>query len=148
MKPSSPVLQSTRLLDKLRECLRYRHYSLSTEKAYVYWVRFFVRWSASAGGLMRHPKDMEAAEVQAFLTMLAAERRVSSSTHNQALSALLFLYKEVLGMELPWMQNIQRPQQPRRIPSVLTQPEVAALLALLEGTEDCWPACSMARACA
>jgi len=84
---------------------------------------------------MRHPKDMGVAEVQAFLTMLAAERQVSSSTHNQALSALLFLYKEVLGMELPWMQSIQRPQQPKRIPSVLTQAEVAALLAQLQGTE-------------
>ena len=84
---------------------------------------------------MRHPKDVGAAEVEAFLKMLATERQVSSSTHNQALSALLFLYKEVLGMELPWMQNIQRPQQPKRIPSVLTQAEVAALLAQLQGTE-------------
>ncbi len=84
---------------------------------------------------MRHPKDMGAAEVEAFLKMLATERQVSSSTHNQALSALLFLYKEVLGMELPWMQNIQRPQQPKRIPSVLTQTEVAALLAQLQGSE-------------
>ena len=84
---------------------------------------------------MRHPKDMGAAEVEAFLKMLATERQVSSSTHNQALSALLFFYKEVLGMELPWMQNIQRPQQPKRIPSVLTQAEVAALLAQLQGSE-------------
>ncbi len=68
MKPSSPVLRSTRLLDQLRECLRYRHYSLNTEKSYVYWVRFYVRWSAHAGGAMRHPKDMGATEVQAFLT--------------------------------------------------------------------------------
>lgn len=135
MKPSTPALQSTRLLDQLRECLRYRHYSLNTEKSYVYWVRFFVRWSARAGGAMRHPKDMGAHEVQAFLTMLASERHVSSSTHNQALSALLFLYKDVLGMELPWMQDIQRPQQPKRIPSVLTQAEVGALLAQMQGTE-------------
>ncbi len=77
MKPSSPALHSTRLLDQLRECLRYRHYSLNTEKSYVYWVRFYVRWSAHAGGAMRHPKDMGASEVQAFLTMLAAERRVA-----------------------------------------------------------------------
>ncbi len=135
MKPSTPVLHSPRLLDQLRECLRYRHYSLSTEKSYVYWVRFFVRWSARAGGAMRHPRDMGAADVQAFLTMLASERHVSSSTHNQALSALLFLYRDVLNTELPWMQNIQRPQQPKRIPSVLTQAEVGALMAQMQGTE-------------
>ena len=135
MKPSTPVLHSPRLLDQLRECLRYRHYSLSTEKSYVYWVRFFVRWSARASGAMRHPRDMGAADVQAFLTMLASERHVSSSTHNQALSALLFLYRDVLNTELPWMQDIQRPQQPKRIPSVLTQAEVGALLAQMQGTE-------------
>lgn len=135
MKPSTPVLHSTRLLDQLRECLRYRHYSLNTEKSYVYWVRFFVRWSARASGAMRHPRDMGAADVQAFLTMLASDRHVSSSTHNQALSALLFLYRDVLNTELPWMQDIQRPQQPKRIPSVLTQAEVGALLAQMQGTE-------------
>ena len=135
MKPSTPVLHSTRLLDQLRECLRYRHYSLNTEKSYVYWVRFFVRWSARASGAMRHPRDIGAADVQAFLTMLASERHVSSSTHNQALSALLFLYRDVLNTELPWMQDIQRPQQPKRIPSVLTQAEVGALLAQMQGTE-------------
>ena len=135
MKPSTPVLHSTRLLDQLRECLRYRHYSLNTEKSYVYWVRFFVRWSARASGAMRHPRDMGAADVQAFLTMLASERHVSSSTHNQALSAQLVLYRDVLNTELPWMQDIQRPQQPKRIPSVLTQAEVGALLAQMQGTE-------------
>jgi hypothetical protein len=88
---------------------------------------------------MHHPKGMGATEVQAFLTMLAAERQVSSSTHNQALAALLFLYKDVLGVELPWMQNIQRPQQAKRIPSVLTQAEVAALLAPLQGTQVPYP---------
>ena len=84
---------------------------------------------------MRHPKDMGAAEVEGFLKMLATKRQVSSSTHNQALSALLFLYKEVLGLELPWMHNIHRPQQPKRISSVLTQAELAAQLAQLQGTE-------------
>lgn len=84
MKPSAPVFHSTRLLDQLRECLRYRHYSLSTEKSYVYWVRFFVRWPARASGDMRHPRDMGAADVQAFLTMLASERRVSTLRHRRA----------------------------------------------------------------
>lgn len=80
------VLQSTRLLDQVRERARYLHYSLRTEDAYVYWVRFFIRWHG-----LKHPRDMGAPEVQSFLTMLANERHASSSTHNQALSASLFL---------------------------------------------------------
>ena len=118
-----------RLLDQVRQQARYRHYSLRTEEAYVYWVRFFVRWSG-----LRHPRDMGVAEVRAFLTMLATERRVSASTHNQALSALLFLYRQVLGIELPWMQELQRPSAARRIPTVLTPDEVAAVLSRMEGT--------------
>ena len=82
---------------------------------------------------MKHPRDMGARQVEAFLTMLATERRVSSSTHNQALSALLFLYREVLGIELPWLNDINRPASTRRIPSVLTKDEVAGLLAVMEG---------------
>ncbi len=132
MKPRTPPLQSARLLDQVRERIRYMHYSLKTEKAYVYWVRFFIRWSAAQGG-MRHPRDMGGREVEAFLSMMANERKVSASTHNQALSALLFLYREVLGIDLPWLDNIGRPQQTKRIPSVLTVEEVAALLAQMEG---------------
>ncbi|MEN9436891.1 MAG: hypothetical protein RIR09_1546 [Pseudomonadota bacterium] len=133
MKYRSPPLQSTRLLDQVRERVRYLHYSLSTEKTYLYWVRFFVRWSGR-GGTMRHPRDMGAPEVEAFLSMLATERRVSASTHNQALSALLFLYREVLAIDLPWLEGVNRPAQKRRIPSVLTKEEVAALLAYMDGT--------------
>jgi integron integrase len=121
-----PVFQSTRLLGQVSERARYLHYSLRTEKAYVYWVRFFVRWHG-----LKHPRDMGAPQVEAFLTMLAAERRVSPSTHNQALSALLFLYREVLAIDLPWLQDLERPTRPRYIPSVLTQQEVAAVLAAL-----------------
>ena len=99
MKPGTPALHSSRLLDQLRERIRYMHYSLRTEKVYVYWVRFFVRWSAR-GGSIRQPRDMGAADVEAFLSMLTSQRRVSVSTHNQALSALLFLYREVLGLEV------------------------------------------------
>lgn len=132
MKPRSPPLQSTRLLDQVRERVRYLHYSLSTEKTYLYWVRFFIRWSAHAG-TMRHPRDMGAPEVEAFLTMLATERRVSASTHNQALSALLFLYREVLSVELPWLDGVNRPAQKKRLPSVLTKDEVAGLLAHMDG---------------
>ena len=132
MKPRSPPLQSTRLLDQVRERIRYLHYSLSTEKVYLYWVRFFVRWHGRDGP-MTHPRVMGAPQVEAFLTMLAMERKVSSSTHNQALSALLFLYREVLGIELPWLNDINRPTSTRRIPSVLTKDEVAGLLAVMEG---------------
>ena len=132
MKPSTPPLQSTRLLDQVRERIRYMHYSLSTEKTYLYWVRFFVRWSGH-GGQMRHPRDMGAPEVEAFLTMLATERKVSASTHNQALSAVLFLYREVLCIDLPWLNDINRPAHKRRIPSVLTKDEVAGVLANMNG---------------
>ena len=72
------------------------HYSLRTEQAYVYWARFFIRWHGK-----KHPRDMGAPEIEAFLTMLAAERKVSASTHNQALSALLFMYREVQDIDLP-----------------------------------------------
>ncbi|MFI5445575.1 integron integrase [Polaromonas sp. UC242_47] len=128
MKPGTPPLQSIRLLDQVRERIRYLHYSLSTEKLYVYWVRFFIRWHG-----LKHPRDMGAKELEDFLTMLATERKVSASTHNQALSALLFLYREVLGVNLPWLDNINRPTRARRIPSVLTKNEVAGLLAVLDG---------------
>lgn len=124
--------QSKRLLDQVREVLRYKHYSLKTEQAYLYWVRFFVRWHGR-NAVMRHPRDMGGAEVTQFLTMLANERRVSVSTHNQALSALLFLYREVLAIDLPWLTEVQRPTRPRRIPSVLTQAEVAAIFKALDG---------------
>ena len=126
---NSPPLHSARLLDQVRERARYLHYSLSTEKAYLYWIRFFVRWHG-----LKHPRDMSAPEVEAFLTMLATQRRVSSSTHNQALSSLLFLYREVLGLELPWMDGITRPSYTRRIPTVLTREEVASLLGALDST--------------
>ena len=108
------------------------HYSLSTEQVYVYWVRFFIRRSGN-GGAMRHPRDMGASEVEAFLTHLATDCKVSASTHNQALSAILFLYREVLAIELPWLNGINRPTKKRRIPSVLTKDEVAGLLAQMEG---------------
>ena len=133
MKPGTPLLRSTRLLDQVSERIRYMHYSLKTEKAYLYWVRFFIRWSATQPGGMRHPRDMGVADVEAFLSMMANERKVSVSTHNQALSALLFLYREVLNIDLPWLNNIGRPQQAKRIPSVLTKDEVAGLLAQMDG---------------
>ena len=127
MKPGAPPLQSIRLLDQVRERIRYLHYSLKTEKAYLYWTRFFIRWSATQPGGMRHPRDMGAKEVEAFLSMMTNERKASASTHNRALSAVLFLYREVLNIDLPWRNNIGRPQQAKRIPAVLTKEEIARL---------------------
>ncbi len=126
-----PPLASTRLLDQLRERIRYLHYSLATERAYHYWVRFFVRWSG-----LRHPRDMGKSELEAFLSMLANERRVSVSTHRQALNAILFLYREVLDVQLPWLEEIGRPIKPKRIPAVLTKEEIAAIFPLLPQPEQ------------
>ncbi len=127
-KPCKPALMSKRLLDQLRERIRYMHYSLRTEEAYVYWVRFFIRWHG-----LRHPRDMGAPEVERFLTHLATERRVSASTHKQALSALLYLYKEVLDKDIPWMQDLARPATRHRIPTVLTVAETQRLLLCMNG---------------
>ena len=126
--PPLPPLQSARLLDQVRERVRYLHYSLRTEQAYVHWVQAFVRHQG-----MRHPNEMGHAEVQAFLSWLAAERNVAVSTHRQALSALLFLYQQVLGQCLPWMNEIARPKRKPRLPSVMSVAEVGRVLALLEG---------------
>lgn len=116
-----------RLLDQLREQIRYRHYSIRTEEAYVHWVRAFVRFH----GTSRHPREMGRAELEGFLTWLAAERQVSPSTHKQALSALLFLYQHVFGQELPWLTELGRPKRQERLPVVLTHGEVSRLLAVL-----------------
>ncbi len=105
-KNSTPVFKSTRLLDQLREQIRYLHYSLRTEEAYVYWVKKFIYFHHK-----RHPRDMGQAQVEALLSHMAVERKVSVSTHRQALSALLFLYQKVLGIELPWMDELARPVQ-------------------------------------
>lgn len=123
-----PPLRSTRLLDQVRERIRYLHYSRRTEEAYVYWARAFVRWHG-----LRHPAEMGGPEVEAFLAHLATERCVAVSTHRQALSALLFLYDKVLALSLPWMQEIGRPKQTRRVPVVLSPDEVAATFSHLDG---------------
>lgn len=131
MKPGTPSFTSTRLLDQLRERIRYLHYSLQTEKAYLYWLHFFIRWHGR-GGVMQHPREMGSAEFEAFLNMLANERQISSPTHNQALRAILFLYREVLAVDLPWLNGLNRPAQKKRIQSVLTREEVAPLFSLLD----------------
>ena len=125
------VKTPVRLLDQVRAACRVRHYSVRTEQAYVYWTRRFVLAHGK-----RHPREMGGAEVTSFLTSLATEANVAAGTQNQALSALLFLYQHVLGMELPWLGDVVRAKRPRRIPVVLSRTEVARLLAALEG--PCW----------
>jgi integron integrase len=126
-----PPLQSTKILDQARERIRYLHYSMRTEEAYLYWIRVFIRWSGT-----RHPREMGADEVRGFLTFLADQRRASVSTHRVALSALLFLYQKVLCVDLPWLDGLARPTVPRRLPVVLTREEVARILALLVGNHS------------
>ena len=123
-----PPLQSARLLDQVRERIRYLHYSLRTEESYLHWIRAFIRFHGR-----RHPRELGGEQVEAFLMWLANERNVAVSTHRQALSALLFLYQKVLGLDLPWMQSIGRPQRKARLPVVLSADAVARVLAQLQG---------------
>jgi len=118
-----------KLLDQLRAEIRVRHYSLRTEQAYVDWVRRFILFHNK-----RHPKEMGAGEVRDFLSHLAVDRNVSSSTQNQAKSALLFLYRGVLKMELPWLDEVIAAKTPKRLPVVLTQVETRQLLGAMSGT--------------
>ena len=121
--------QPPKLLDQVVAKMRVKHYSLRTEKTYVDWIKRYI-WHFDK----RHPKDMGAAEVEVFLTHLAVDRNVSASTQNQAKSALLYLYKEVLGVELPWLDNVTQAKVPQRMPVVLTQAEVQAVLSRMDGT--------------
>lgn len=118
--------QKRRLLDQVRDRIRRLRYSHRTEKAYVHWIRRFILFHDK-----RHPQEMGAEEVEAYLTHLAVKRQVSASTQNQALSAILFLYRQVLRVELPWMENIVRAKRPKRLPVVLSRGEVAAILSQL-----------------
>lgn len=122
--PSAP-----KLLTRLRDHLRTRHYSIRTEATYIDWVRRFILFHGK-----RHPQDMGAVEVEAFLTHLAVDRHVAASTQNQAKSAILYLYKQVLGVELPWLDDVVQAKTPRRLPVVLTAPEVRSLLLHMHGT--------------
>ena len=117
-----------RLLDQLRQQIRVRNYSIRTETVYAEWAKRFIRFHR-----YRHPAEMGAAEIEAFLTHLAVARNVSASTQNQALAALLFLYKEVLKLELPWLEGIVRAKKPKHLPVVLTREEVGAVLGQLDG---------------
>jgi integron integrase len=117
-----------RLFNRIRECLRLKHYACRTEQQYLHWIRRYILFHNK-----RHPKDMGADEVRAFLNDLAVVRNVSAATQNQALAALLFLYKYVLQQELPWLDDIERAKQPQRLPLGLSQSETRAVLAQLDG---------------
>ena len=127
--PTSPNRQQPKLLDRTRSKLRVRHYSIRTEEAYLAWIRRFLRFHH-----IRHPREMGAEEINRFLTHLAVEKRVAASTQRQALSALLFFYREVLRQNLPWLDDVVRAKQPKRLPTVLSREEAGAIIAHLEGT--------------
>ena len=125
----STLAQSPELLDQVRAKLRVKHYSMRTEEVYVDWIKRFILFHDK-----RHPRDMAAPQVEAFLTDLAITRQVSASTQNQAKSAILFLYREVLEQELAWMEKVARAKAPERMPTVLTLAETRAILGRLHGT--------------
>ena len=120
--------QPPRLLDQVRQAIRFKHYSLKTEKSYVHYIRDFILFHQK-----RHPRDMGASEIRAYLSHLAVNQNVAASTQNVALSALLFLYRHVLEIELPYIGEIERAKKPQRLPVVFTRSEVKAILAHLDG---------------
>jgi len=120
-----------RLLDQMRAKLRTRHYSYRTEQSYVAWATRYIRFHG-----LTHPAELEAVQIEAFLNHLAVDRKVSASTQNQALSALVFLYREVLGASFPDLDNLVRARRPLRIPVVLSREEVRAVLARIPATKS------------
>jgi site-specific recombinase XerD len=124
--PSSP--QSPRLLDQVRQSARLKHFSPKTEKAYLHYIHEFILFHNK-----RHPLEMGAPEIRAYLSHLAIDKNVAASTQNVALSALLFLYKQVLAVALPYIDNIERARRPSRLPVVFTQSEVKVILANMGG---------------
>src|SRR5215510_6971017 len=127
-RPEVPTSGSPRLLDRVRAALRMRHYSRKTEKTYAGWIRRFILFHGK-----RHPRELGAAEVTHYLSPLATTGQVAASTQNQALSALLFLYRDVLGVDLPWLDEIVRAKRPMRLPVVLTRDEVRVVIRQLYG---------------
>lgn len=122
--------KAPRLLDRVRDAIKRLHYSARTEETYVHWIKRFIYFSGK-----RHPAGLGAEEVTAFLNYLARDREVAAATQNQALAALLFLYKEALGTPLPWLTDLERAKRPARVPTVLSREEVTRLLAAMQGTK-------------
>jgi integrase len=129
--PQSPATtQKPKLLDQVRQTIRTRHYSYGTEKAYVHWIKRFILFHDK-----RHPLEMAEAEIGRFLSALATDAKVSASTQNQVLNALLFLYKEVLDKQIGFVDGVVRAKRPHRLPVVLTRHEVRSILACLDGAD-------------
>ena len=124
-------MSQPRLLDQVRQRIQTLHYSIRTEQSYIGWIKRFILFNNK-----RHPKDMGKVEIELFLTHLAVKRHVSASTQNQALNAILFLYRQVLNIDLPWLDDVTRAKKPVRLPVVLTVYEVTALLASLDGVQS------------
>jgi integron integrase len=127
--PSVPGSKAPKLLDRVRETMRTGRYSPRTETAYVDWIKRYIRFHG-----IRHPQEMGADEVKAFLSHLATQMNVAASTQNQAFSALLFLYQGVLEKRLPWIDDIVRASRPKKIPVVFTQEEARQVLSRMTGT--------------
>lgn len=121
--------QPRKLLDQVRDAIRRKHYSIRTEEAYVYWIKRYIYFHNK-----RHPNDMDGPEIESFLTHLAVEQNVAASTQNQAMNALLFLYREVLNKKLTHSINAVRAKEPKRIPVVMTRDEVQKVISHLSGT--------------
>jgi hypothetical protein len=137
----SPASRAPRLLDRVRDAVRARHYSRRTEKAYVGWIRRYIVFHGK-----RHPAEMGAPEITRFLSSLAVQGNVAASTQNQALSALLFLYREVLEQDLPWLDEVVRAKRPVRLPSPGVRSRASS--AASAACPVSWPSCCTARASA
>ena len=150
-KPLGRLVPNPKLkfLDQCREVMRFKQLSHRTEETYLQWIRRFILFHRrtapggahgvtrpTAGWIWRHPKDMGEVEVRAFLTDLAARLRVSAATQNQALNALLFLYREVVGVEMDWVDGFEQAKRSRRVPVVLSQMEARSLLQQLSGIQQ------------
>ncbi len=121
-------MATPRLLDRVRDAIRVRHYSLRTEQTYIQWIRRFILFHHK-----RHPDDMGKEEIEAFLTYLATNRKVAASTQNQALSAILFLYQKVLDHKLDWLDNVIRAKRPKRLPVVMSRLEARQVIDQIHG---------------
>lgn len=138
--PAGQSARPFRLMERIREVMRLHHYSTRTEEAYTQWIKRYIYFHNK-----RHPNEMGPDEITAFLTYLAVTRKVSASTQNQALNAILFLYKKVLEIDLPWMDGIVRAKRPQHLPVVFTRDEVKAILSQFDGTR--WLILSMIYGC-
>jgi len=119
-----------KLLDQVRYAIRTRHLNYRTEQAYVNWIRNFILFNSK-----RHPTEMDESDVSRYLTYLAVNKNVAASTQNQALSAILFLYREVIKKEIGWINGVERAKRPQRVPVVFSRDEVKKILLHLEGTK-------------